>query len=340
MDNKIKIFILKVLKYYTVVVLLSIVIYSFTRHNLIFDFTAKKFVTEFSKNNLAVNKEIAEERRVVFQNVSQSKGKHFRYLIIGSSRVMQFGELIGFKNALNLAVAGANLNDMKYIYNLASRYNITYDTIIFDFNPWLVIVNSDNRYKQFNSYQQLKYAIYDILRFNYNLEDLITLFGLLNNYALSFKIASNKEIYNHTHHIKIKDGSIQLKKISPNERKKYIQSFVSRLYKMGNFYNIDTLLFKNTLDLYNSASTKGKCIITLTPFHMDLYTKKKNDIRVKNMLIIEKKLINSEGNFQVYGSFNPYDISVLEADFADGIHLKGYANYKIFNHLSASSKSN
>ena len=331
MDNKIKNFIFKIAKYYSIILGLSVLMYSFTRHNLICDFTAKKFTKAFSDNNISVTHEIAEERRVVFQNVIQKKGKHFRYLIIGSSRVMQFGELAGFKNALNLGVSGANLNDIKFLYELTRKNNITYDTIIFDFNPWLAISNSDNRYKQFDYYHRLKNALFDIVKFNYNYKDLITILGLFNNYQSSFKTASNQEIVNHTNFIKLKDGSIQQKKLTQKDRKLQINSFVKGLYQMQNFYLIDNSLLCNTVSLFNSASSYGKCLVTLTPFHENIFRLKSNDNRVKNILILEQQLIESKRFFQIFGSFNPNNIKVKESDFLDGFHLKESAIHKIFD---------
>jgi hypothetical protein len=293
----------------------------------------------FANNNISVTQEIAEERRVVFQNVIQNKGKHFRHLIIGSSRVMQFGGLTGFENALNLGVSGASLNDIEFLYELARKNNITYDTIIFDFNPWLAISNSDSRYKQFDYYHQLKNALFDIVKFNYNYEDLITVLGLFNNYQSSFKTASNQEIVNHTHFIKLKDGSIQQKKLTRKDRKREIKSFVKGLYQMQNFYRIDNLLLRNTVSLFNSASSFGNCVVTLTPFHEDIFRLKSNDNRVKNILILEQQLIESKRNFQIFGSFNPYNIKVKESDFLDGFHLKESSVHKIFD-FPISSRSN
>jgi hypothetical protein len=139
MKPNLKLFIIKIVVLYTIVLTMSLIIYFFSKHNLISDYTAKIFISNFSKKNLVIKKEIAEERRVVYQNIAKNKNKHFNYLIIGSSRVMQFGKLTGFQNSLNLGVSGAGLNDIKYIYKLTKENKSTYDTIIFDFNPWLVL---------------------------------------------------------------------------------------------------------------------------------------------------------------------------------------------------------
>lgn len=316
--------------FYTIILIISVLLYFFTKHNLILDYTAKKYTHAFSQNSLLVKHEIAEERRVVYQNIILNKNRHFRNLIIGSSRVMQFGKNTGFNNSLNLGVSGASLFDIKYIYNLTRNNNISYDTIIFDFNPWLVIKESDSRYKQFSYWHQIKYAISDIIKFNYNSEDLITIVGLFNNYKLSFEIASSNDIKNHTYFIKYTDGSIQQKKISHSARKNEIQTFIKNLYQMGTFYHIDQKLLNESIDIYNSASQNGKCLVTLTPFHMDLYKIHNNDIRIKNIIEVENILLASKRNFQIMGSFNPAKIKVNETDFLDGFHLKEQAIQKIF----------
>ena len=99
---------------------------------------------------------------------------------------------------------------------------------------------------------------------------------------------------------------------------------------MRNFYKIDNSLFYKTVSLFNSASSHGKCIVTLTPFHEDIFILKRNDNRVKNISIIEQKLIKSKRDFQVFGSFNPCHINVNECDFLDGFHLNENAIHKIF----------
>jgi hypothetical protein len=333
-----KIFILKIVNYYCLITILSIALYSFTKHNLIFDITAKKFVQAFSQKNLVIKHEIAEERRVVTQNIIKNKGKHFQNLIIGSSRVMQFGRQTGFKNSLNLGVSGANLYDIKYIYILTQENSISYDTIIFDFNPWLV-TNSDSRYKQFERLHIAKYALYDILKFNYNSEDLISLIGLVTNYQFSYTTASAEDIDSHSYFIKFTDGSIQLKKKEEDQRKKEIDKFVKNLYQMHGFYSIDTNKLNKTIRIFNTASSFGKCIVTLTPFHHNIYIEKKSDKRIQNISLIERKISESKRNFEVLGSFDPNKIDVTETDFLDGFHLNEFAINKIFAY-STSSKSN
>jgi len=315
-------------------------IYFLSRHNMISDYTAKIFVSKFSNNVISVKHEIAEERRVVHHNILKNKNKHFDYLIIGSSRVMQFGNLTGFQNSLNLGVSGANLSDIKHIYKLTKENKITYDTIIFDFNPWLTIEGSDSRYKQFSQLHRFKYAIYDILTFNYNLEDIITILGILNNYSYSFHVANDNEIKLHSFFIKNTDGSIQQKALSSKNRTSQIQSFSKGLYQMASFETINYQMLNETIELFNEASQKGICLVTLTPFHMHMYENNKNDIRVKNIFIAEDAFKKSIHNFNIYGSFDPSKVNVNESDFLDGFHLKENAIYKIFNTQTTASKSN
>lgn len=327
-------FITKIIHFYLTITTLSICIYFFTKHNLTTDFTAKTMVHAFSTNNLAVKHEIAEERRVVFQNIIRNKGKHYQNLIIGSSRVMQFGNKTGFKNSLNLGVSGANLKDITYIYDLTQENNITYDTIIFDFNPWLLIQN-DNRYKQFENFHIAKTAFYDILKFNYDSEDLLSLIGLFTNYHFSFKQATTENINSHSNFIKFTDGSIQQKKLTDEQRQKQIESFTKNLYQMHDFFIIDTILFNQTIQLFQTASKFGKCLVTLTPFHQRIYIEKHSDIRIKNIALTEKKLFETKRNFGVLGSFNPIKINVVETDFIDGFHLKESAINKLFTKSSS-----
>lgn len=336
MNISIKIFIKKIVAIYLIVILISFTLYFFSRHNIITDYTASMYVTNFSKNPISVKKEIAEERRVVVQNIIRNKNNHFKHLIIGSSRVMQFGSLTGFKNSLNLGVSGANLIDIKYIYELTKEYNITYDTIIFDFNPWLTFNGNDLRYKQFSTFHRIKHAVYDIVKFNYNLQDLITILGIFDNYSRSFKVAQKEEIKHRSHFIKNTDGSIQYKALSLHHRINKIRSFSAVLYQMNTFNTINYKMLHETIKLYNNASINGTCFVTLTPFHMEMYKQNKGDIRIENINKVEVALKNSKHSFEIYGSFEPTSINVKNDDFYDGLHLKEWAVHKIFNNKNYS----
>jgi hypothetical protein len=310
---------------------MSLIIYFFSKHNLISDYTAKIFISNFSKKNLVIKKEIAEERRVVYQNIAKNKNKHFNYLIIGSSRVMQFGKLTGFQNSLNLGVSGAGLNDIKYIYKLAKENKLTYDTIIFDFNPWLSIEGTDDRFNQFFSQYRTKNAIKDIFKLDYNLEDIITTLEALNNYLCPFHPADTFEIESHSHFIKFTDGSIQQKHLSDDKRTSQIRSFGKGLYQMRSFYSINYSLLNETVNLFNEASNFSTCFVTMTPFHPELFNKNTNDIRIFNINRIETDFISSKHKFKIFGSFNPNKLNLRERDFLDGYHLKEDAIHMIFD---------
>ncbi|MCX7353171.1 MAG: hypothetical protein NTW22_07930, partial [Proteobacteria bacterium] len=62
---------------------------------------------------LVIKDEMCEDRRAVYQNILLHKNQHFNTVFIGSSRIMQLGKYTGIKNALNLGMSGANLNDIE-----------------------------------------------------------------------------------------------------------------------------------------------------------------------------------------------------------------------------------
>jgi hypothetical protein len=323
-------FIYNILKYCIPLLVISFTITIFSKHNLLTDLTAKKFLNAFSNNPIILKKEIAEERRVVYQNIISKKNKHYTHLIIGSSRVMQLGIYTGFNNTLNLGVSGATLPDIRYIYNLTRECNITYDTIIFDFNPWLTIRESDFRYKQFEINYRLKQTLNDIFKFNLTSDDLISFFGLFNNYQLFYSKAKKIDFDNPNNFIKFQDGSIKQKQLNRQIRKKQIEKFTIGLYQMSHFYNINDTLLSQVINLYTFAGTKGKCIVTLTPFHFNLFNKQKSDQRIRNIISVENKLKQIKYNFDVRGSFNPQHLKLHDSDFLDGFHLNEKSINKIF----------
>ncbi len=293
-------------------------IYFFTDENRLTDRNAKLFVSDLSQNDLVVYQPICEERRVVFQRILQCRNRHFKYLFIGSSRIMQFGKHTGYENGLNLGVSGAGLEDVLIADSLRKAYGITCDTIMVDFNPWYVQDKTDERYLQYNGFENVKHAFKHIFMFDHSLNNLKTIPLSKDSKYQPISEVNNPESF----HIKNQDGSTIHKPISNNKRALEIEHFVKGLYQMKKFDKIQL----DRIDVFKSwvknTSTQTSLVIVLSPFHPLLFKQRLKDQRVKNILISEQIVRNWDIlNTQVIGSFYDRSDKYLDSDFYDGFHI-------------------
>ena len=273
----------------------------------------------FNQNNLVQKGEMCEDRRAVYQNIVFHKNQHFNTIFIGSSRIMQLGKYTQINNALNLGMSGANFYDIQYVYQFIKANNIHYDTLVFDINPWTVCPSIENRQIQFNNFEIFKLFLKDVFTFNYSKKDI--------EYALSTKestytIANFANISNPNNFIKFTDGSIKQVTLGPNKRKGRIETFCKDLYLLKKFCAIDTALFYKSKKLIEIESSRIPVCLILSPFHPSLFKLKTNDIRVKNLQVLENKIrkeFNSKIN--IIGSFNPSNLNLTDSNFVDGFHL-------------------
>lgn len=312
-------FVTNTASYLSIFLVISLYFYFATKHNLISDYTAKKFVTAFNKNNLVQKDEMCEDRRAVYQNIVFHKNQHFNTVFIGSSRIMQLGKYTGIKNALNLGMSGANFFDIEYVYRFVKANNIQFDTLVFDINPWTVCASVENRQIQFNNFEIFKLFLKDVFTFNYSKKDI--------QYALStkentYRIANFSDLENPDNFIKFIDGSIKQITLGPNKRKGRIATFCKDLYLLKKFYAVDTTLFNKTKNLIESEINNAHVYLIMSPFHPSLFDERKSDIRVQNLSILENKIRASfNEKLHIIGSFNPYNLNLTDSDFVDGFHL-------------------
>ena len=322
--------------YLSIFLVISLYFYFATKHNLITDYTAKKFARAFNQNSLVIKDEMCEDRRAVYQNIILHKNGHFSTLFIGSSRIMQLGKYTGINNALNLGMSGANFYDIQYVYQLVIANNIHYDTLVLDINPWTVCPSIENRQIQFNKLEILKLFLKDVFTFNYSKKDI--------QYALStkentFHVANYSDIGNPNNFIKFTDGSIKQITLGPIKRAGRIATFCNELYLLNNFFSIDITLFNNTKKLIESELHQTPTYLILSPFHPNLFKQRKNDIRVKNLFVLEEK-IRKEYNakINIIGSFNPNNLKMTDSNFVDGFHLTETSISHLYRNMSISKK--
>jgi hypothetical protein len=327
-------FVINTALYLSIFLVISLYFYFATKHNLITDYTAKKFVRAFNQNNLVLKDEMCEDRRAVYQNIVLHKNGHFSTVFIGSSRIMQLGKYTGINNALNLGMSGANFYDIQYVYQWVKANNILYDTLVFDINPWTVCPSIENRQIQFNNFEIFKLFLKDVFTFNYSKKDI--------QYALSTKEntlhnANYSDVENPNNFIKFTDGSIKQITLGPNKRLGRISTFCKDLYLLKKFYAIDTSLFNKTKNLIETEISNTPVYVIMSPFHPSLFEKRKSDIRVKNLATLENKIrkeFNSKIN--IIGSFNPNNLNLTDSNFVDGFHLTEQSIGRLYRNKSIS----
>ncbi len=313
-----KTFLKKIAFYLSIFLTVSISLYLTSKHNLIFDTPAKKFVTEFTSADVIVNREIAEDRRTSYQLAQLRSNQHFRYLILGSSRIMQLGKNTNFPSALNLGVSAATLRDLTELQKIIKDFRITCDTFILDLNPWTVAQYQEQSPNQFNTFDNLKTGLSDIFKFNFKPQNFWELFA--NQPTL--KKANVRDIQNPNYFIRFTDGSIKQKKLGPNMKSGRVDFFCNDLYLLKHCDKIDSNRFFSFLNLIHKESKKHHVIVFLSPFHPALFVRRKDDIRVRNLQKLEQLFIAKKPkNVSFVGSFNPDNLKFTDDNFIDGFHI-------------------
>ena len=311
-------FLFKLFGFLVVFYSVSACIYFLSDENRLTDRNAKIFVADLLKSDLVIHQPVCEDRREIFQRVIQHQKKHFTYLFLGSSRILQFGKYTGYENALNLGLLGATLEDMLITDSLVNYYGISADTVIFEFSPWFVDSGTDNRFRQFLFRENVMDAVKRILQFDHGWNNLETCFPKwLNNYQC-LKDVKHPENFRR----KFSDGSSARKPISAKKRKLEIEHFVTALYQMKDFYKIHYKRLKLYLNAVKRTSQKQLTFVVLSPFHANLFQQKPKDSRVLNILKSEQLLrLGLPDRVRIIGSFNSHLMKFHDSDFMDGFHI-------------------
>ena len=328
-------FLIKIAFYLSLFFGIALFIYFNSKHNLISDKTAKRFVNDFTKHNLIIKEEPAEDRRTCTQLITYHQNKHFSHLFIGSSRIMQLGKNTGFQNSLNLGVSAAGLDDILQILNLIQKNHLSFDTIYVDLNPWTVCKTQEIRSNQFDFKHNLKIAFSDIFTFNFEPNDLFSIFQQNKMYQW----ANETDIQNPNNFIRFTDGSIKHKVLGPLMKAGRVDYLCNDLYLMKSFFKINISMFNQFNHKLRELAKQHQVLVFLSPFHPKLFEVKKDDIRVRNLQKLEALFFAKKAkNIMVIGSFNPNNLGITDEDFIDGIHINEktvkqlFAN-KIYHHL-------
>lgn len=261
-------------------------------------------------------------------------------LILGSSRVLQIDESVLGKEALNLAVSGASLEDLIGIWQI-SKVDLNFKTLYVGLDPWLLNTESENsRWKSIAD--EYSFGVYELglsaLMPNTAEKDLPSplnsffenLYTKLNNqrYLIASDLAPSyrdklrpdgSRVYN----LAYTNQSAELSKKSVNETLGYggMRNFSKSADRTSDF-----LVFLKELN------SRYELILVLSPFHPNVYDAMK--INYREYLEIEDDFRSqaSSVGIQVVGSFNPYPFNCSKSDFYDGMHPKRNCMVKVFEY--------
>lgn len=281
---------------------------------------------------------------------------------LGSSRSMGVSsDLFPGKEFFNNSVSGATIEDYIAIYQLYRAKGLLPKTLIIGLDPWLLNKNNDQfRWQSLRiEYEQLiktispeKYAFQldnlfflkyaELLSFSYFqksvqllIENASSMKSRGGNYQAISDVASDQAI-------KLFDGSLRYDK---KTREAGLQE-VSKLaiaytleepvYSLRKFNNLDA----NLINLFESfidylISNKVSVFFFFPSYHPTTYKILITSDKYKNIVRAEQyfKAIASKKGIRVFGSYNPEDCLLNEADFYDGMHMKQEAYKKVIGHL-------
>jgi hypothetical protein len=242
---------------------------------------------------------------------------------------MQIGKFTGFKNALNLGVSAANLYDIQAIYALIQHYNIHCDTLIVDINPWTVCPSIEKRYEQYNTFKNIQIAIFDISHFNFTFDEFKE--SIIPQKKPYFK-ADSLSIRNPNNFIRFTDGSIKQKTLGPNMKAGRVHFFCRDFYLLKNFQKINLFQLEEFVKLAKKASLNQKVIVFMSPFHPKLFATNRNDIRIRNLFLLNHLIHQKmENSIAIIGNFNPETLRLNDSNFIDGLHINEHTVSQLFH---------
>ena len=296
--------------------------------------------------NSAVFEVLMDERifiksRIIYENYDP------QILVIGSSRVMQLGEIELKQKTLNLSVSGASIEDQIAITEMAlDKFNPK--TIYLGADPWLF-----NKYNNQGQWKSLKYEYYKTLsninswinkkKINFNKkkivseENKITNTTFIENIFENFYSAVNinpsfilpRNVLNEQNkNLIFRDGK-KIYALKYNNQKK--EPEIIR-YSMNNFeFSFDQFQnYDNFID-YLKNYHKKQVILFLTPYYEPSFKLTINEMPI--YLEIEKKFIALaiKHNIQIVGSYDPKLLNCEINEFYDSMHPKNVCIKKFLN---------
>lgn len=279
------------------------------------------------------------------------------FLVIGSSRSMQFGEHILHASTLNLSVSGVSIEDYVAILDMARKFPAK--TIVLGVDPWLLNINNDqgegwrtlaveyamgvnrlthstgkNNSSGHSEYGAVGRKFLQLLNFGYTKASLRTLQQNLKNPGPSKPFLKLDDSPETDVDVIRKDGSrvhnLRYASRPTDEiRKIALKDGDPPIYALERYFNLDSDRLSLLVCLVQRLKQRSNVWLFLPPYHPEAYRKIISRVpivqRVEDTL---KTLANDEG-VRVVGSYDPRMAGCVEADFFDGMHPKGNCLIKL-----------
>lgn len=277
--------------------------------------------------------------------------KSFNYecAVIGSSHVMQFSSerknIPICKNLINLGVSGGGLEDYM-IFSYVATNGFKYPKkIVFGIDPWSFDLGRDVRWKRYKEYF---YKMLSFIESDNSQGDSDTAWNkyinLINPYYFMRSLnLLGKDEFVITRSLKIDpelggefpiflpDGSLlySLERIAESRHLNVPKGGVLYKIKDGQqFTQRGVDLFEK---LIRFLEKKGiEVIIVMTPYHPNVWL---SESKTRSALIEMESVVRNiakKDNIDVYGTYNPNNISCPGNEFIDHMHAKSSCLEKIF----------
>ncbi len=330
--------------------LISIISYFGDAGSLFYRKSSYKSISKNLLNNKYVTYHTNINERLLHKEIILNEITIPETIVLGSSRVMQlntnyFGNGIMFNHGLS----GCTIEDIAALLKIyLFKFHKIPKNIILGLDPWILNNNNEQiRYKDIEEYYNSFYSYKTAPLNSYNFKKGIQEYAQLLNptfFSNSFKNLFNNNLikisdtFVSNENIILPDGSIEYKNSYNNPTKKQLNKLVyntlkNPLYSIENFTEINNVKKNELLQLLfflknNNCNVK----IILSPYHPRVYQYIQNTKKYKNVLISQQIFytFSNKFNFDIYGSFNPFEIKVYESDFLDAMHMKKIATERLF----------
>jgi len=276
------------------------------------------------------------DERLFQKEVIQNMNIPPNLVVIGSSKTMLINSDF-FPNTLlfNNSVSGASIEDIVGIYQLYKDNIKLPQKIIIGIDPWTFNENNGKkrwksialyfyRFQNTENKESTSYFKYkELFSFSYFQSSL----KMIPLFAGNVNPQPSRDKYNYLG-TRLTDGSLvygeQYRNASSNEIENKIKYYLAgEIYGIENFNKISDRIWNEFEKLITDMKKNDiEVKFFLTPYAPLVYDRiqKKYPMVLKTEKII--KDYASTNNIKLYGSFNPYELSLDDSYFYDGMHVK------------------
>ena len=308
----------------------------------------RKVVEELKskKKLMIVNQKIWNDRE--FTNYLLELSTNEECFLIGSSQIRLISVVLEPKilnktcnSLINLGLNGASIEDYLAIFNRIRLKKVKNKKIIIAIHPWTLNFNRDGRWtynqNDFSEFINLIFTQDKILKKNRTNKENNNFFKITQNlinfeyFKASIKkiTQKNKNLFIFKNKFEIRDEDFEKNiifydgSIIKNKNEKININLLDNVihYKIFKDLYYDTDVIKILKLSVRELRKDNEVIFLMTPYHPEVW-KLKNEPIYQAMIQTEKitKIIASDMNIDLIGSFNPKKISCSEKEFHDFLH--------------------